>query len=352
MKIAYGVHGFGRGHAMRALAVLPELTKQHEVLILAGGDAYRALAPEYDVTRIPTLRYHYNRKGKLSNYLNAKRNVSMVVDAFWLGPGLEMVMNAFEDFGADVVMSDSEVFSHRAAQRLGIPRMTFDHFGLLAYCRPEMSSFDNLIRKGNAFVYRTLFGEPERVIVSAFFDAPAVREGVSVVGPVIRDEVRRETPTEGEHLLVYLSQGRHEYTPAVEQALLAQKCPVRVYGVGEQPAKQNVEFKKTANLPFIKDLASCRAVFATTGNQLCGELLYFGKPLLGMPMSCLEQRLNARQIERLGVGKQVGYGKVSAEQISEFLANSERYASNAKREFRDGKAEALEAINRFASELV
>ncbi|MBN1512501.1 MAG: hypothetical protein JXB13_10840, partial [Phycisphaerae bacterium] len=57
MKIAYGVHGFGRGHAMRARAVLPELFRRHEVLVLAGGDAYHALSADFAVTRIPTLKY-------------------------------------------------------------------------------------------------------------------------------------------------------------------------------------------------------------------------------------------------------------------------------------------------------
>jgi len=31
--IAYGVHGYGKGHAMRASAVLPELVRRHGVLV-------------------------------------------------------------------------------------------------------------------------------------------------------------------------------------------------------------------------------------------------------------------------------------------------------------------------------
>ena len=36
MRIVYGIHGYGRGHATRALGVLPELRQRHEVLGLAG----------------------------------------------------------------------------------------------------------------------------------------------------------------------------------------------------------------------------------------------------------------------------------------------------------------------------
>jgi len=40
MKIAYGIHGYGRGHSSRALAILPELARRHELLLLAGGDGH------------------------------------------------------------------------------------------------------------------------------------------------------------------------------------------------------------------------------------------------------------------------------------------------------------------------
>src|ERR1700685_3997997 len=36
MRIVYGVHGYGWGHATRALGVLPDLMRPHEVLVLAG----------------------------------------------------------------------------------------------------------------------------------------------------------------------------------------------------------------------------------------------------------------------------------------------------------------------------
>lgn len=63
MRILYGVFGYGRGHATRALSVLPELRERHEVLLLAGGDAYDAIAPEHPVVRVPTLRYEYATNG-------------------------------------------------------------------------------------------------------------------------------------------------------------------------------------------------------------------------------------------------------------------------------------------------
>jgi uncharacterized protein (TIGR00661 family) len=351
MRIVYGVHGYGRGHAMRALAVLPHLKDRHELLVLAGGDAYQALWPEYAVVRIPDLRYHYTRKGKLSNFLTCKHNLPAVLDLFLQGPALGMVMDTIADFRPDVIITDSDAYTHHAARRLKIPRITFDHFGVLVYCRPEMNFADRIRCRGNAFVYQSLFGEPERAVVSSFFDAPAKRRGVKTVGPIIRREVRDVTPRKGNYLLVYLSQGHHQYTPQLEQALLELDCPVRIYGTPRRGMQNNLQFKPLANIPFIEDLAGCRAILATTGNQLCGEILYFGKPMLGVPMNVLEQRLNAIHIEKMGFGKQISTSHIDGRLLKDFLAREKEYARNAGEYFRDGTAEAVAAIEEYAAEL-
>lgn len=352
MRIAYGIHGYGRGHAMRAMAVLPELTRRHEVLMLAGGDAHAALGQDHRVIRVPMLRYHYNRRRRIAPLATMKHMTPLLLDVWLRGPTLACVMDTLEDFRPDVVISDSEIYSHHAARVMRIPRITFDHFGFLVYCRPEMSRLDRIRCRLNALVYRRLFGEPERIIVSSFFDAPPIREGIRVVGPVIRPEVRRVQPSRREHLMVYLSMGRHEYTDQIEQALLQLDCPVLVYGTDWRGQQGNLQFKPIANQPFIEDLAGCRAVFATTGNQLLGEVIHFGKPILGMPIDCLEQRLNAAQIERMGIGMAVRRGEVTADLLRGFLTREEEFAGNARGEARDGAREAIEAIETFAAELI
>jgi uncharacterized protein (TIGR00661 family) len=351
LRIVYGVHGYGRGHAMRTLAVLPELTSRHDVLIFAGGDAYDALAAHYQVFRIPTLRFHYTRRGRLSNWLTLKRNLPAVLDWWLRGPTLQMLETEIAGFGADVVVTDSEGYTHRAAQRLGIPRISFDHFGVLVYCKPAMSRWDSLRCRGNAFVYRTLFGEPDRVVVSSFFDAPAARKGVIVVGPVIRDEVQRVAPTTGDYVLVYLSNGAEEFIPQLERALTELDLPVRVYNAPRQGRVGQVEYKPIANIPFVEDLAGCRAVVATTGNQLLGEVVYFQKPILGMPIECLEQRLNAAQIERMGIGCCVPRKHMTADVIRTFLSREGEFRNAFTRRTQSAAEASVEAIERFAQEL-
>jgi hypothetical protein len=56
MRLAYGVFVHGRGHATRALAVLPELQERHEVVVLVGGDAQRGFTAKAAATTIPRAR--------------------------------------------------------------------------------------------------------------------------------------------------------------------------------------------------------------------------------------------------------------------------------------------------------
>jgi uncharacterized protein (TIGR00661 family) len=126
---------------------------------------------------------------------------------------------------------------------------------------------------------------------------------------------------------------------------------VRVYGTPRQGSAGKLSFRSPSNLPFLEDLARCRALLSTAGNQLMGEALHLGKPLLVTPEDCVEQRLNAAAVARLGVGRQVRHQDFSAAVIREFLGDEATYRANIARAARDGRAEALAAIERFIHEL-
>jgi len=351
-RIVYGVHGYGRGHAARAQAVLPELTRRHEVLVLAGDDAYDQLHRQYVVVRIPTLRYHQGRGGRRSARVTIQRNITGVLDLLLGGPTLQMVRDEMSRFGPDVVVSDSEAWTHRAARSLGIPRISFDHYGIMACCRLEgLSAWDRAGCWIESLAYRALVCRPERMVVAAFYPATPRRKGVRVVGPILRQEVRQTRPLAGEHLLVYFSNARSHFTPRVEQALRGLDVPVRVYGLADRIGREGgLEFRPAGNMPFVKDLSSCRAVYATAGNQLVSEAIHFGKPLLLMPEDSLEQQLNARYVARWRIGMHVRPAQVSEALLERFLGRVPQYAANIASHRRDGLAEALAAIEEAIDE--
>ncbi len=351
MRIVYGVHGYGRGHATRALAVLSDLSRRHDVQVLAGGDACDAMESHYPVMRIPTLGYCYRRNGTRSNWLTAKNNFASIMDLLCRGPAFQMVAEAIRDFHADAVISDAEPWTLSAARRLRIPRIGFDHFGIMAYCRPPMRFWDRFIVGRDVGLYRWLMGNPERVLVSSFYPAPPRRPGVRVVGTLLRPEVFHVRASEGTHLLAYFNKGEHLFTGRIESALRATGLPVRVYGAGARGVEDSLDFRALGNLPFLHDLASCRAVVSTAGNQLVGEALHFGKPMLVMPEDCVEQRINGLAIERLGIGMQVWQHSIDEAQVHDFLARESEFKANISRHARDSRREAVEALEAFLAEL-
>jgi uncharacterized protein (TIGR00661 family) len=352
MRILYGVHGYGRGHATRTLALLPHLARKHQLLVLAGGDAYSAIWPDYPVTRIPTLGFAYGRHtGKRSNWQTFRRNISAALDLLLHGPVFDMVRDAVRDFAPDVVISDAEAWTHRVAGALRIPRISIDHIGIMAYCRPEIEWHDRVEACLDTCCYRMLMGEPDRIIVSSFYDASPRRPGVCVVATLPRQTVREITPTRGEHLLAYFNRGEQQLKPAMLRVLEDVGCPVHVYGTARQGRQGRLSFLPPSNLPFLEDLAACRAVVSTAGNQLMGEAIWLGKPVLVMPERCVEQRLNAAAVERLGIGMRVTRREFTAERLRAFLARQDEYVGKMQPHVRDGEREALAAVERFLAEL-
>jgi len=351
-KIVYSVHGYGRGHAARAQAILPELTRRYDVLVLAGDDAWDQLHEDFPVVRIPVLRYYQRAGGCRSTSLTLRRNVPLLHDMLLGGPIRRMVSKEIQRFGADVVISDSEGWTHHAARRLGVGRISFDHYGIMAFCRPPMSRGDRLVCWAESLVYRALVCNPDRVIAVAFFDAEPSRSGVSVVGPILREAVRKTPSVEGDYLLAYFSNAEANFTPRIEQALRALDMPVVVYGPKRRGVDGRLDFRPAANEPFVRDLAGCRAVFSTAGNQLISEALHFGKPLMLMPEDSLEQRLNARIVRDWGIGTETRRGAVSVAALRTFMARRDEFASRVRLRRRDGLAEALAEIDGAIEDLV
>jgi uncharacterized protein (TIGR00661 family) len=351
MRILYAVHGYGRGHATRALAMLPELARRYTLLCLAGGDACEAIWPDFPVVRIPTLRFAYGRgTGRVSKWQTLRRNLPAVLDLFCRGPVFEMVREMVRDFGPDVIISDAEVWSHRVAADLRIPRIGFDHIGMLAYCRPQVEWFDRPAAWFNAQSYRWLMGRPDRVLVSSFYPLQPRFPGIKVVGTLPRQAVRELTPRVGDHVLAYFNQGKDQLRPAILDALAGAGTRVHIYGSERRGQEGWLTFLPLSNLPFLEDLASCRAVISTAGNQLIGEALYLGKPVCVMPEACVEQRLNAAAVERLGIGMRVSARQFSTQRLRTFLANLDHYRANLAKNVCDGAPAALKAIEQFLAE--
>ena len=351
MRIAYTVMGYGRGHAMRSAAVLPALERQHTVRVFAGRDAHEMLRGAHDSVEIPVIGYRYGANGRICARRTLWRNAPRVADLLAAGPRTRTVWQQMADFEPDLVISDSETYGHRFARHHGIPRIGFDHVGIMAYCHCDFAPGDAIAGRRDGLGYRAFMGDPDRVIVSSFYPAPPRRANVQVVGPILRAPVRTARPEAGDALVVYLNKGAHQYTAALDTALRACGEPVIVYGTAHRGRSANLHFKAPSQQGFIDDLAAARAVVSTAGNQLLSEAIHLGKPVLALPEDAVEQRLNARALVTMGVGESASLHRLPLNRLGGFLDNVPAYARATARHRSDGLAPAITALQRHIREL-
>ncbi len=114
MRIAYAVHGYGRGHATRVLAVLPTLAKCNDIVVLAGGDAFEVFSRHFPVERIPCLAFDY-RGLRISRPGTLASNAAFIWNLLTHGPLRQSLEARLAEFRPDVVVPDSEPFVLQAA---------------------------------------------------------------------------------------------------------------------------------------------------------------------------------------------------------------------------------------------
>lgn len=321
--------GEGRGHAARARAVVERLRGRHRWVLFTSHDALAFLRECYpdsggdvEVREAPGLCFHYS-DGHLDNGKTIREGL-----AFYRGLRRH-VRDLQPHFDLDrpaLAITDFEPLVPRAARRAGVPVLSLDHQHFLKTY--DLSTLPAELRSWAWMMSWSIwaFGiRQSQTVVSAFYTPPLRRgcEGVTQVGPLLREAVAGARPTRGPHLLSYLRRA----TPSrVLDVLADAPLPVKVYGLGAQAPRGAITFCEIAEQAFVDDLASCDAVVSAAGNQLMGESIWLGKPVLALPeRKHYEQRINAAFVEQMGAGEQRVLQDFAPPDLADFLDRRETY---------------------------
>ncbi len=341
-KIFYGVMGDARGHVNRARIVAREMP-EHEYLFAGGGAAHALKDEGYCVhdLPVPATIYRDNRVDVPGTLRNARK--------VFLGapPVVRRLARVIREFDPDLILTDYEFFTPRAARVLGRPCVSLDHQHILTHCSYEPPKEERLSRLMTCAIVRRLFSAADRYLITSFFDLPPTDpDSVEVFPPVVRRAVTEQRPEQGEHVLVYqTSPTFHRLFPALEEV----DRPFVVYGFGAQPTRKNIIFKAPSAEGFLRDLAACRFALVNGGHNVISEALYLGKPVFSFPIeNAYEQFINAVYVSRLGYGRRSARGDPSPEAIRAFDARLEEYAARIKQRDFFGN----EALRRRLSRLI
>jgi uncharacterized protein (TIGR00661 family) len=330
-KIVFSLCGEGRGHATRILTLVEQLDREHDILVFTSADAFAFLSrrlaadhPRVRVEEMPGIVFQYH-----GGRLDVMKSIAAGLDyqARQLGPLVDRLLGELEAFGAELAVVDFEPALPRAAGRAGIPVVSVDHqHFLLAY---DLDALPWPLQWNAWFMSHAVWlyvAEAADTVVSAFFRPPLRRgwEHVVQVGPLLRREILDAVPRDEGFVVSYLR--RHTPFSAIE-ALADCGLPVRVYGLGHREPVGSVTFHAIDERRFVEDLAACRAVVSAAGNQLIGEGLHLGKPMLVLPEKAhAEQLMNSHFLAAMGCGDFALLEDVNRDRVRSFVDEAGRYA--------------------------
>ncbi len=303
------------GHAGRSIALVERLVSLgHDVTIFTFADAFRLLERSgYQPHRIKGLHFGTTRRGGVSA-LGTLRNVVDYLKK--RRESLDLIRQLALAERPDLFITDFEPLTALAASSLGTACASVDNQH--KFCAPLSSEFPLSLRiygrLAGAFVRRWIKG-PHWCIVAVFHQCPASPH-YQRVNSLLRDRMAALKPTTEGHVLLY---GRGELGRRMARVAAAIPEQFIAYGCDGEAA-DNIRHKPTSYDEFAADLASCKAVVCTGGQQLIGEASYFGKPLLVVPIpNQHEQEINARYVRLERIGEWCPIGRLSAERVRDFL---------------------------------
>jgi uncharacterized protein (TIGR00661 family) len=300
IRIAYFVHGRGKGHAIRTRAVIGALGRQDDVRLFCAGEAWDVL---HDLPVAEPIAPCMPGKGMIRSF--ALR--------------FEADCERFRRWRPDVVVSDGDGPSVNVARSLGIPVAAVGHGLILHHTRlPAALPWHSHLREV-LNVASSSWPACRRVAVH-FAPVEPRTKGTLVARPDLRGEANLDLARE-DFILAYFRDGNG--TTALEQ-LARRGHRVRLFG---QPrgVPPGVELHLPDVAAFGEALSQCRAVVGSAGNHLPAECAMLGIPMLALHREHdPEHELNARLVEAAGIGVAAAVRRCTPEIIQRFEAEFDK----------------------------
>ena len=340
-NILYGVNGEGAGHSTRAKEVLTHLVARgHTVHVTSFDRGLRNLQGDFDATEIYGFRFSY-----VNNRVRYKRTiVKNLITVPQAAKSLARLNDLVDEWKIDLVITDFEPLTCHVGHKRGLPVISIDNQHCLTNA---VVSYPKQYRRDAAaakLVTRLMTPRANAYLVISFFTAPVKKRNTFLFPPLLRQEILNATPTEGDHILVYVTSP----APALAKLLSSVRCRFIAYGFGREGTEGNILFKKPSLDGFFADLVNARAVVANSGFSLVTEALHLGKPYLAVPVKHqFEQVFNAYWLQKSNYGAY--WEELNKERVEAFLYNLPHYRESLALYPRQGNAALLAKLDALIS---
>jgi len=286
-RLAYFVHGRGRGHASRALSIVPALRAAgYEVKLLGSGDA------------LPVLR----TLGTVQPRALVKPGPAVAL-SLWRRRAEEKQF--LREAAVDMIISDGDQGALLAAHALGLPSIAIGHDLVFSRCSlpDSLSQRDLLHQRANALIPTYL--STRRVAVN-FLPVHTKDPGTRVARP----EIATHTPgPRSDRLVCYFRDDNAQQVLALARSVASDV--ISYVGSASDQLLERDAFRAL--------LCSARGVVGSAGSNLIAECVTFGVPMLALYRAGdAEQALNAQLLARAKLGVAACISAVDAETLRVF----------------------------------
>lgn len=285
IKVLYGLPAVGNGHLARARHILPLLKKFADVDILTAGHGGQVELPYPIMYKKKGLSLHYTHTWGISIAQTVlEANIFKVIQ--------DIATLPVEQY--DFVISDFEPVTARAAKYRQIPCIHLGHQASFSSPKTPRPPTKNLF-------IEMLFSDvyiPHKKAIGFHFEA----YDTFIHTPVIREEIRKQKPSNRWHIVVYLQ----TYDDAILIKEFA-KFPKQKFEISSKFAAHlshhdNVTIYPVNNERFVESLASSAGLITGGGFEWPAEAIFLGKKLLCIPqIAQYEQACNVAALKKLGI---------------------------------------------------
>lgn len=322
--VFYCICGEGMGHAIRSGVILDRIKEKYDVHIFSSDRAYEYLNSKFDNV--------HEIGGFNTVYINNKVNdFKTLASALKRNPtnmkiGYEHLYKLARSLRPDVIVTDFEIYASMVSKLLNIPMISLDNIHMITQAKihyPPNKRIEMLKAKG---VIKAYVVKPKFHILTSFFYPPVrAKKNAVIYPPVIREDILKLEPTNGDHVIVY--QTSKESVKLVRKLKALKNEKFIVYGFNVNKKDGNLTYKEFNEDVFYEDLASAKAVICNGGFTFISEAISLKKPIYSVPaIGNFEQALNGYYVERLGYGE---YHEImSAARVKSFLNKLPKYQKN------------------------
>lgn len=343
-RIVYSINGDGMGHATRSVALIKELRKKHDILVIAGSSRIypyiKKMHPKVKMYEGIRITYKDNT---VDDYETLKKYIMWITKKS--PSSVKKIYKIMKSYKPDVLLTDFEGTTSYVANILNIPIVCICNIHAmtkLKYMVPKKYLRTSTKAK---IVIKTVFPKADYHLITTFFYLPKKSSNVFLFPPILRREIYEMKPTIGDYILVYQTSNTNK---KLIETLKKTKENFIVYGFDTDRKDSNITFRKFNYDVWLNDLSNCKAVISNGGYSLISEAVSLHKPVLSIPIKGqFEQILNALYVKRLGYGEM--HETVDVKKIMNFVKNLKKYESKLKNFKKEDNSKILAKIEEIIS---